>query len=71
MQSELHEHGKDAQLIDKGRADQRFERALIVERSRTDPNRLNALVSPSFVNQLRIFAVLVQFRLHGAERVVA
>jgi phage tail sheath gpL-like len=48
-----------------------FERALIVERSATDPNRLNALVSPSFVNQLRIFAVLVQFRLHGAERIVA
>jgi phage tail sheath gpL-like len=48
-----------------------FERALIVERSPTDPNRLNALVSPSFVNQLRIFAVLVQFRLHGSERVVA
>ena len=43
-----------------------FEAALIVERSATDPNRLNALVSPSFVNQLRIFAVLVQFRLHGA-----
>jgi phage tail sheath gpL-like len=48
-----------------------FERALIVECSATDPNRLNALVSPSFVNQLRIFAVLVQFRLHGMERVVA
>jgi phage tail sheath gpL-like len=48
-----------------------FERALIVERSATDPNRLNALVSPSFVNQLRIFAVLVQFRLHGSERIVA
>jgi phage tail sheath gpL-like len=43
-----------------------FEAALIVERDARDPNRLNALVSPSFVNQLRIFAVLVQFRLHGA-----
>jgi phage tail sheath gpL-like len=48
-----------------------FEQALIVERNATDPNRVDALLSPSFVNQLRIFAALVQFRLHGSERAVS
>jgi phage tail sheath gpL-like len=40
-----------------------FAKYLIVERDPNDPNRLNVLAPPDLVNQLRIFAVLVQFRL--------
>ncbi|PIW54589.1 MAG: phage tail protein [Sphingomonadales bacterium CG12_big_fil_rev_8_21_14_0_65_65_10] len=34
-----------------------------VERDDTDPNRINALVPPDIVNQFRVFAAAVQFRL--------
>jgi len=40
-----------------------FKAALIVERDALDPNRVNVLYTPDLVNQLRIFAVLAQFRL--------
>ena len=40
-----------------------FEAALIVERNAQDPNRVDVLLPPDFVNQLRIFAALTQFRL--------
>jgi phage tail sheath gpL-like len=40
-----------------------FEAALIVERNAGDPNRVDVLLPPDFINQLRIFAALVQFRL--------
>mgnify|MGYP000492756581 CR=1 FL=1 len=40
-----------------------FKKALIVERSATDPNRVDVLLPPDLVNGLRIFATLVQFRL--------
>jgi phage tail sheath gpL-like len=40
-----------------------FKANLIVERDPNDPNRLNVLYPPDLVNQLRIFAVLAQFRL--------
>lgn len=42
---------------------QAFKQALIVERDPNDPNRLNVLFPPDLVNQLRVFAVLAQFRL--------
>ena len=35
----------------------------MVERDPNDPNRLNVLYPPDLINQLRIFAVLAQFRL--------
>ena len=41
-----------------------FKQYLIVERSATDPNRLDVLLPPDLVNGLRIFAVLAQFRLN-------
>jgi phage tail sheath gpL-like len=41
-----------------------FAQNLIVERSATDPNRVDVLLPPDLVNQLRIFAVLAQFRLN-------
>ena len=40
-----------------------FKDHLIVERDPNNPNRLNVLWPPDLVNQLRIYAVLVQFRL--------
>jgi phage tail sheath gpL-like len=40
-----------------------FAKYLIVERDATNPNRVNVLFPPDYVNQLRIFAVLNQFRL--------
>lgn len=44
-----------------------FAKYLIVERDSTNPNRINVLLPPDLVNQLRIFALLNQFRLqYGA-----
>ncbi len=40
-----------------------FKANLLVERDPNDPNRLNVLYPPDLINQLRIFAVLAQFRL--------
>ncbi|HGM5579287.1 TPA: phage tail sheath subtilisin-like domain-containing protein [Pseudomonas putida] len=40
-----------------------FKANLIVERDATNPNRLNVLFPPDLVNQLRVFALLYQFRL--------
>ena len=40
-----------------------FKDNLIVERDPNDPNRVNVLYPPDLVNQLRVFAVLAQFRL--------
>ena len=44
-----------------------FKKYLIVERNVNNPNRLDVLFPPDYVNQLRIFAVLNQFRLQYAE----
>lgn len=40
-----------------------FKAALIVERNTQDPNRVDAVIPPDVVNQFRVFAGLVQFRL--------
>jgi phage tail sheath gpL-like len=40
-----------------------FKAHLIVERNVQDPNRLDVLFPPDIINQLRVFAVLGQFRL--------
>lgn len=40
-----------------------FAANLIVERPANDPNRINVLYPPDYINQLRVFAVLNQFRL--------
>ena len=44
-----------------------FQQYLIVERNANDPNRLDVLFPPDYVNQLRVFAVLNQFRLQYNE----
>lgn len=44
-----------------------FQENLIVERDVSDPNRINVLYPPDLVNQLRVFAVLAQFRLQYAD----
>lgn len=40
-----------------------FQAHLIVERDANDPSRLNVLFPPDYINGLRIFAMLNQFRL--------
>ena len=40
-----------------------FVANLLVERDTIDPNRINVLYPPDLINQLRVFAVLAQFRL--------
>jgi phage tail sheath gpL-like len=40
-----------------------FIRDLVTEISGSDPDRLNALIPPTIINQLRVFAGLLQFRL--------
>lgn len=42
---------------------EQFKRDLIVERNPTDPNRVDAVIPPDVVNQFRVFAAQVQFRL--------
>lgn len=39
-----------------------FKKYLVVERDANDPNRVNALFPPDYVNQLRVFALVNQFR---------
>ncbi|MCV6839543.1 phage tail sheath subtilisin-like domain-containing protein [Yersinia pestis subsp. pestis] len=43
-----------------------FARGLIVEKSASNPNRVDVLWTGVLINQLRIFAVLNQFRLQAA-----
>lgn len=40
-----------------------FKRDLVVERSALDANRLDAIIPPDVINQLRVFAAQLQFRL--------
>jgi phage tail sheath gpL-like len=40
-----------------------FKNNLLVERDPNNPNRVNVLYPPDLINQLRVFAVLTQFRL--------
>lgn len=40
-----------------------FQKYLIVERNSSNPNRLDVLFPPDYINQLRIFALKNQFRL--------
>lgn len=44
-----------------------FKKYLIVERDASNPTRINVLYPPDYVNQLRVFALLNQFRLQYQE----
>ena len=44
-----------------------FKKYLIVERNANNPNRMDVLFPPDYINQLRIFAVINQFRLQYSE----
>lgn len=48
-----------------------FKKMLVVERNATDPTRLDVLLPPDLVNQLRVFAVLAQFRLQYTDEEAA
>ena len=51
---ELEGHVENAEL---------FAEHLVVERDARDPNRINVLFPPDYINGLRVFALLNQFRL--------
>lgn len=42
---------------------EQFKRDLVVQRNTEDPNRLDAVIPPDVINQLRVFAAQIQFRL--------
>ncbi|KTS70601.1 phage tail sheath subtilisin-like domain-containing protein [Pantoea stewartii] len=44
-----------------------FKQHLMVERNASDPTRVDVLFPPDYVNQLRVFALLNQFRLQYSE----
>ncbi|WP_234099670.1 phage tail sheath subtilisin-like domain-containing protein [Enterobacter roggenkampii] len=44
-----------------------FKKYLVVERDKNDPNRVNVLFPPDYINQLRVFALVNQFRLQYKE----
>ncbi len=48
--------------VEGGNAFEQFKRDLRVEIDNSDPNRLNALIPPDVINQLRVFAAQIQFR---------
>lgn len=48
-----------------------FKKYLIVERDKDNPNRVNVLFPPDLINQLRVFAVVNQFRLQYTEEEAA
>ena len=42
---------------------EQFKTDLLVQRSDTDPSRIDAVIPPNVVNQFRVFAAAVQFRI--------
>lgn len=42
---------------------EQFKADLVVQRSSTDPNRVDAILPPDVINQFRVFAAAIQFRL--------
>lgn len=54
-----------SELMDMGLVENidAFKAHLIVERNATDPNRVDILFPPDLINQLRVLAMLVEFRL--------
>ncbi|HBZ4253113.1 TPA: phage tail protein [Klebsiella pneumoniae] len=44
-----------------------FKQHLVVERNASDPTRVDVMFPPDYVNQLRVFALLNQFRLQYSE----
>ena len=63
IRAELIAHYSELETLGLVENVEAFKAALIVERNQTDPNRLDVLYPPDLVNQLRVFAVLAQFRL--------
>ena len=52
--------GKPVGLVENANA---FKDALVVERNAGDPNRLDFLIPPDLVNQLRVMAATISFTL--------
>lgn len=54
---------KEWELAGLAEGIEQFKRELIVQRNSADPNRVDAVIPPDVVNQFRVFAASVQFRL--------
>jgi len=42
---------------------EQFKKDLVVQRNSSDPNRVDAIIPPNVINQFRVFAAALQFRL--------
>ena len=56
----LYARWEEAGLVENAKF---FADRLIVERDANDPNRLNSLQTPDLINNFRVFAGVIQFRL--------
>lgn len=63
VRAELIAHYRELEWVGLVENADKFKQHLIVERNVDDPNRLDVLYPPDLVNQLKVFAVLAQFRL--------
>lgn len=63
VRADLIAHYRELEFIGLVEQAEQFKANLIVERNPSDPNRLDVLYPPDLVNQLKVFAVLAQFRL--------
>ena len=65
--AEVYAHYREMETLGLVENAEQAMRNTIVERDPTNPDRLNVLYAPDFVNQLDVFAVIAQFRLqYGA-----
>lgn len=63
IKAEIYAHYSQLELLGLVENAQEAMRNTIVERDLTNPDRVNVLYAPDFVNQLDVFAVVGQFRL--------
>jgi phage tail sheath gpL-like len=54
-----------SEMVEQGMVEnmEAFKQNLVVERNANDPNRVDILFPPDLINQLRVLALLVEFRL--------
>jgi phage tail sheath gpL-like len=66
IKAEIYAHYREMEDIGLVENAEQAMRNTIVERDPNNPDRVNTLYSPDFVNQLDVFAVIAQFRLQYA-----
>lgn len=63
IEAELIALFKEWELAGLAEGIEQFKRELLVQRNSADPNRVDAIIPPDVVNQFRVFAASVQYRL--------